>query len=61
MPVRPKTNVPPKEWTHRFRAANDKAFLDACTRANVKPTRRQYARWHQKRGQAYAARQESAA
>lgn len=34
-------------------AKTNKEFQEACERAQVKPTKRQASRWHQKRGQAY--------
>jgi len=34
----------------------DKTFLRACQAAKVKPTRRQYTKWNQKRGAAWAKR-----
>jgi hypothetical protein len=37
----------------------DQIFRKACTLADVKPTRRQYRRWTQERGQAYAKRAEA--
>lgn len=38
----------------------DATFRRACTLADVKPTRRQFARWNQRRGRAYAQRHAAA-
>ena len=32
---------------------SDKKFVDACSKADVKPTRRQYKKWQNKEGSAY--------
>lgn len=47
-----KVRTSPREYK-----GSDGEFLAACERAKVAPTNRQFRRWTQKRGQAYAARQ----
>lgn len=39
-------------------AGTDQEFLGACEKGGVKPTRRQFRRWNQKRGTAYANRKQ---
>jgi hypothetical protein len=39
----------------------DKVFKDACILAGVQPTKRQYSRWKQGRGQAFARKGEAVA
>ena len=43
--------------THRDFALVDDEFRKACERAKVQPTKRQAARFRQRRGQAFAAAQ----
>lgn len=37
---------------------SDKIFLECCNRADVKPTHRQWRKWNQQRGKAYALKVE---
>jgi len=46
--------------TYTMAAVCDDLFNRACRLAQVEPTRRQYARWRQQRGRAYAQRTEAA-
>ena len=45
--------------TLREFAAKSELFQKACELAEVKPTKRQASRWHQRRGKAWAKREEA--
>lgn len=50
---------PKVETTNAYKAEHDDLFRLACGSAGCLPTRRQYVKWRQKRGLAYAQKAEA--